>query len=137
MKDLQSSKQTRLKDSSRKGGRTTYYQGKTALLLNFDSGLQPVTAFFKKLPYSFLLNRTAPKFEVLIGFKGKQSSAVENIVRELKNKFPNFWIFFLKVHNMLYPIVFILIYSLAKQSSGNYLFFFLQGGSDMSRLVIS
>lgn len=125
IEELQSSKLGRLKESSQglhqllEGNHRFHY----SILMFID---QPLPHFLKASLES-ALNQTAPHFEILLGYKGKQSHEVENIVGEMKKKFPhqlkNFQ-FDDQPHLLSESYI---INFLAKHSKGNYLFLFRPG----------
>ncbi len=123
--ELQSSKLGRLKTSTqglhqllREHERFSY-----SLLIMVDN---PKPKFLKTTLES-ALNLTARNFEVLVGFKGKQSQDVENVVATLKTQFPNQLKDFLFENDQKPVSESFVLNSLAKNASGNYLFILNQG----------
>lgn len=118
--DLQSSKQTRLKESSQ--GLHQLLEGKErfhySLLILID---KPLPKYLKATLESALA-LTAPHFEVLVGFKGKQAAKIEKIVKDFKQRFPDqLNDLHFEDHEQQLTESFI-INSLANQAKGNYLF---------------
>lgn len=123
--DLQSSKNLRLREAA-KGLHQLLDENEKFYYSIFILIDHPSPDFLRATLES-ALNLSAPRFEVLLGLKGKQSRKVEKVIEDLKKKYPLVLQEFLFENPQQHLTESFIINSLAEQAKGNYFFILHQG----------
>lgn len=126
--ELQTSKQLRLKEATK--GLHQLLQGKERFYYSILMLIDAPSSKCLKISLEAALNLSAPHFEVIVGYKGKQTPEIENIVNEIKAGYPDQLKDFLFIDSSDLSESYIINF-LAQKARGN--FFFLMNPGDWLR----